>query len=99
MPVAPDHGAGAAILTRRVVLLTNNPRKRTELLRAGVPLEGGDDALLPCVVPPPSPLAAAYMRAKAARMGHRLGGLVSDAGGGDADGGAAAAAAALAAAE
>lgn len=54
---------------RTLVLMTNNPRKREELRRLGVPLA---EELMPCVVDPPSPLAAAYMRTKAERMGHSL---------------------------
>lgn len=60
--------ARAALLTPRpIVLMTNNPRKKEELRRLGVPLA---EELMPCRVEPPSPLAAAYMRTKAERMGH-----------------------------
>jgi GTP cyclohydrolase II len=51
-----------------VYLLTNNPRKLSLLRELGVPVSDR----VPCHVPPSSPLAARYLRAKAERMGHDI---------------------------
>jgi len=51
-----------------ITLFSNNPRKREQLAGLGVPVAG----TIACHVPPPSPLAAAYMRTKAERMGHAI---------------------------
>lgn len=58
--------AAAAFPTAR--LLTNNPRKVERLRALGVPVSG----TVPCIVCLASPLAAAYVRAKAERMGHTI---------------------------
>ena len=47
-------------------LLTNNPRKLTELTALGINI----DERVECITPPNSSYAAAYQRAKADRMGH-----------------------------
>lgn len=61
-------GLAAAASTRPLYLLSNNPRKRDLLQRLGLVIP----ATVPCHVPPPSPLAASYMQAKAERMGHDI---------------------------
>lgn len=55
--------------TRRpIVLMTNNPRKVSALAELGVSVVGS----MPCIVSMGSPMAAAYVRVKAARMGHAI---------------------------
>lgn len=53
---------------RDITLMTNNPRKVELLTSLGLRIA----ARVPCHVTPTSPLAAAYMRTKALRMGHDI---------------------------
>lgn len=52
---------------RSVLLLSNNPKKRDELVRAGIPVH----RVIP-VVPPSTKENVRYLRTKKARMGHDL---------------------------
>ena len=52
---------GGSIYRLHDAFHSNNPRKRDMLQRLGLALPG----TVPCAVPPPSPLAASYMKAKA----------------------------------
>lgn len=63
--VLSDLGLMAGPVAR---LLTNNPRKVDCLRALGVRVSG----TVPCIVHLASPLAAAYVRAKAERMGHAI---------------------------
>lgn len=68
---APPAAGGGWVLAAGVAplaLLTNSPRKADALAALGLPVS----ARLPCLVPVSSPLAVAYLRAKAERMGHDI---------------------------
>jgi GTP cyclohydrolase II len=75
---AREYGAAASILrdvqVRRVALLTNNPRKVEHLRRLGVEVSRRvPHFVAPAALPAQ---ANAYVRAKVARMGHVISGIV-----------------------
>jgi 3,4-dihydroxy 2-butanone 4-phosphate synthase/GTP cyclohydrolase II len=67
-----EYGAAAAILDTtgsiRIRLLTNNPRKVEALRAAGIDVVSVEQLRIP-----PTPITAAYLRAKRDRLGHDLG--------------------------
>jgi 3,4-dihydroxy 2-butanone 4-phosphate synthase/GTP cyclohydrolase II len=67
-----EYGAAAAILdttgSTRIRLLTNNPRKVEALRAAGIDVVSVEPLRIP-----PTPITAAYLRAKRDRLGHDLG--------------------------
>jgi GTP cyclohydrolase II len=67
-PLDSSGGGSGASAPAQLHLLTNNPRKIDKLRESGVVVAGR----LSCLVQPAGPLAAAYLRAKAERMGHDI---------------------------
>lgn len=68
LQAAPAAAGRAAVSEPGVRLLSNNPRKRRELERLGVPVA----ECLPHLADGPSALARVYLRAKSERMGHTI---------------------------